>query len=200
MKKLLTLGMIVFLATGMTGCKKGEGDPFLSLRTRTARLTGKWTLSKIASESVTTDADGTSTSIGEFDGETHTTTTTNANGQTTTIGYYSETYEFRKDGTYSKVRTWNDNLPDVQTTEGRWTFVKKNKNAKLKNKEAIVLTETKWSSQNSGTSTAADNWYTPKTYMIYQLKNEEIILNMDYKSTSENVSTTSTWRITLTKM
>src|SRR5687768_220910 len=42
MKKLIAL---VFISLFFTTCKKGEDDPFLSLRSRTNRLAGEWRLS-----------------------------------------------------------------------------------------------------------------------------------------------------------
>ncbi len=44
MKTLRILMTIVVVATLFQSCKKGENDPFLSLKTRDARITGDWEL------------------------------------------------------------------------------------------------------------------------------------------------------------
>ena len=44
MKKILTIMLIV---TAFVGCKKGEEDPIISLRSRDARITGTWELKKM---------------------------------------------------------------------------------------------------------------------------------------------------------
>ena len=199
MKRILTLLLITLIAFGINGCKKGEDDPFLSLRTRTARLTGKWSVSKMLKEDISTYDGSTVSIVDEFDGETQVTTVTNSNGQvTTTTSQYTVNYEFRKDGTFTSVYSTNNNAPDIITTEGYWTFLKKNKDSKLKSKEAIMLTETKRSSQNNG-SVTIESWIPSEIFMIHQLKNKEIVLGSDYNSTSENVTGTIIQRITLSK-
>ena len=47
MKKLLLLGAAAMvLVANLSSCKKGENDPFLSLKSRKARLCGEWTVTK----------------------------------------------------------------------------------------------------------------------------------------------------------
>ena len=74
---LLGMALLVFTSVLITGCKKGEDDPFISLKSRDARITAKWKLTK---------AEGTSTNT--FAGTTYT-TTSNFNGTVYTITYSS---------------------------------------------------------------------------------------------------------------
>ena len=43
-KSFLAIALIFSSLLVFTGCRKGEDDPFLSFRSRTARLTGEWKL------------------------------------------------------------------------------------------------------------------------------------------------------------
>lgn len=56
MKHLAILTCIILLLTEFTSCKKGEEDPFLSLRSRKARLTGTWVLKEAQSTFVSSDS------------------------------------------------------------------------------------------------------------------------------------------------
>ncbi|MBI3233934.1 MAG: hypothetical protein HYZ42_07810, partial [Bacteroidetes bacterium] len=50
MKKnsLLTLVVLMAALTTLNSCKRGDNDPFLSLRGRDGRLKGAWTLSAVS--------------------------------------------------------------------------------------------------------------------------------------------------------
>ena len=56
--KLAALALVI-AATSFSGCKKGENDPFLSLKSRKSRAAGEWKLS--AFTTTYTDASGTDT-------------------------------------------------------------------------------------------------------------------------------------------
>ena len=124
MKKIALIALISSLILGFDSCKKGEDDPFLSLKTRNGRMTGKWKLVKAESENVYSDfysftywgtpsenySDGTGTST--FDGETLETNVSykDVYGENESelsmkeIADYELTLEIEKDGTY----TWSE--------------------------------------------------------------------------------------------
>jgi hypothetical protein len=63
MKKLTqSVLAILVVASSITACKKGEDDPFLSLRSRDARLMGEWKLTAIAGKTTATSS-GTETNL-----------------------------------------------------------------------------------------------------------------------------------------
>ena len=60
MKKTLVILFSVFLTgIGFYGCKKGEGDPMISFKSRDKRMMGEWTVSKIDESRVTVYKDNT---------------------------------------------------------------------------------------------------------------------------------------------
>lgn len=105
MKVILVLLAIAVTVPFFNGCKKGENDPFISLRSRDARLMGEWTVSKIEGTR-TTDTKGNNVNITNytnslttntttFDGSTLTSSNvTNSTyyGTTTTLGGGTKTY------------------------------------------------------------------------------------------------------------
>jgi hypothetical protein len=143
MKNLFTWLMIVATAVTLHSCRKGENDPFLSLRSRRARIAGEWKITYLASarspalnysfmsEIVTNTifTDGTWTRIEKtMDG-------TNVISADTSSWQFIWTIKFEKDGTYTEIRKVNGG---VKTREGTWDFVEDN--PELKKKEAIRLT------------------------------------------------------------
>src|SRR5687768_1880629 len=68
-KTISVLAVPIFLLSS-GGCKKGEGDPLISLHTRKARVAGEWTVSSWLSESNYTSSNaygpGTSSSSGSY--------------------------------------------------------------------------------------------------------------------------------------
>jgi hypothetical protein len=121
MKKILTYALLALVLTGSTvtfnACKKGKDDPFLSLRSRNARLIGKWKLSKM--EGTYTANNSTTSSISNqtisrmFDGTAVTKTYTSSStisGTTTTQNITEKStltmeLEILKDGTTVLTKT-----------------------------------------------------------------------------------------------
>ena len=200
MKKLLFLaaGALV-LTANLSSCKKGENDPFLSLKSRKARVTGEWTVTKmegtysnVNSENPLLNSSGTST----YDGTTATGTYTFA-GNTTAEDpqTYTQTFTFEKDGTFSMIYAVGTSS---YTVEGNWIFLGKNKNAELAKKEAILLTITKEVNTEDGVSETETftGYNNTMTFLIDQLKSKEMIL-ID-ESTNVDGATTSTDKSTYT--
>jgi hypothetical protein len=102
---LIALALMVFSGVFFTGCKKGEDDPFISFKSRDARITAKWKLVNYESlESGTNSFTGsTYTTTVSYNGTLLTTTSTN-NG--TDIVSYTVEMEILKGGeyTYNEVR------------------------------------------------------------------------------------------------
>ncbi len=55
---------ILVVASSITACKKGEDDPFLSLRSRDARLIGEWKLTAVAGKTTATGSETVTNSAG----------------------------------------------------------------------------------------------------------------------------------------
>jgi hypothetical protein len=127
MKILKLLLFIVMISITILSCRKGEGDPFLSLRTRKARITGEW---KLKSGSITTKENDTTiyTLYNGVSAET-------ASG----IYPYTEKFWFKKDGSFRIIYT---NSSVSLTFNGLWRFGKRIKEIELKNKEYIILMTT----------------------------------------------------------
>lgn len=93
MKHILLFPIAALLI--LASCKKGEDDPFLSLRSRDARIRGEWKL--VERQSV--DSDGEERS---FDG---TTMTIKQDGVVTDSYAYSLNYAFEKGGRLKWTKT-----------------------------------------------------------------------------------------------
>ena len=191
---ILLLSALV-IAGSFSGCKKGENDPFLSLRSRKSRLEGNWVIVK--EEVSETNINGSTTEIMQsvYDGEMKVTTTTTTVGtiSTTVIDTVKYTFNFdiKKDGNY-KITAANENKIDIVTTEGTWLFLGKSKLNDLKNKEAILLTTTKQvvSSNPVANSVNYEN-LNGLTIVIDALKNKEMMTIVEENSSNEDGLTSS---------
>lgn len=186
--KILVAAMAIS-SIGFVGCKRGEGDPFLSLASRKARLAGEWTVS--SGEGSDTDASGTDTWV--YDGTTE--TTTFSSGGSATDKYTIE-YTFEKDGTFKMVRTDNNtSTAIVETSTGTWNWT--GGVGELKNKSQVVLTTLSYSVGSVSQTWTGDN--APTAVMdIYQLKGKEIIFQSEGSTTngSNTSSSKDKWVLT----
>ena len=197
MKKMTYLLLAVLLTGLVSSCKKGEDDPFLSLRSRKARVAGEWTVSAATIKEVETDDLSSVNRTMTFNGSLiSTVTTTTINGSTTSqteTTAFTQKYTFEKDGTYTRTDTYEDG---VYTTKGTWSFVGKSKENELKNKEAILLTETSYTADGeTGNYTGFDG----TILVIQQLKNKEMIFTTAFSSTDADESQSSESSFTLTQ-
>jgi hypothetical protein len=202
MKKLLFLaaGALV-LSANLSSCKKGENDPFLSLKSRKARVAGEWTVTKyerISSSVDAADPEENYSSTASYDGTTATGTYTSSLGTTPSTPYtYTESYTFEKDGTFTKTRVEGT---ETEVISGNWIFLGKNKNADLAKKEAIMLSYNSYVVTEGGASdTETSNGYSDtETFLIDQLKSKEMILIQESTSTydMETYSSKKTWTLT----
>jgi hypothetical protein len=213
MKKILVLSLgLLFMGSTFTACKKGENDPFMSMKSRKARVAGEWTVSGsegTEKETENFDSQGDSytfvqTETSTYNGVTNTTVATSVitnlttaaavTDSETTTSTYTETYSFDKEGTYvyTRLTTYSDGSSNKSENEGTWSFLGKNKTSDLKSKEAIMTSTTKvttTSTDADGTSTVNvvnyDSMIT-QMFKIDQLKNKEMILIMEGGYTLSN--------------
>jgi hypothetical protein len=191
---VLLLSALV-IAGSFSGCKKGENDPFLSLRSRKSRLEGNWVIVK--EEVSETNINGSTTEIMQsvYDGKMKVTTTTTTVGalSTTVIDTvkYTVNFDIKKDGNY-KIIAANENKIDIVTTEGTWLFLGKSKLNDLKNKEAILLTTTKQVvSSNPVANSVNYEGLNGLTIVIDALKNKEMMTIVEENSSNEDGLTSS---------
>jgi hypothetical protein len=191
MKKLIVLSLAaIALMANLSSCKKGENDPFLSLKSRKARVVGEWTVTKEEGTSqdiskisfggvtVTTTTNETSTYNGTLFTSTSV-TTSSAGGnplENTYNDVYTQSYTFEKDGSFT-LETVYTGQNYTEKIEGTWAFVGKSKTAELKNKEAIALSITKYSDIDNGVTTtySATGFDDSIIIAIDRLKNKEMV-------------------------
>ena len=162
-KSIIRISLILFVGIlALTGCKKGENDPFLSFLSRNARITGTWKLTSHDYKKVTTYASSgttaTTTSTQEFDGNIMTIT----NQYGTNSYSYSWELVIEKDGIYSQT-TIEDGTQNENT--GNWWWLED-----TKDKTRIAFDDD------------ADS------FLIDQLKNKEMILTNNYTTKTTNTS------------
>lgn len=184
-------------------CKKGEGDPAISLKSRKSRVAGEWTVSSLTSTSSSTSGPAvTSSSTYTFDGSTVKGSTTSGG---TTISWpvapdtYTQTLTmtFEKDGTWksSQVSTETsgtspNNTTEVTTTEesGTWTFEGGTGESKKKEYLSTYTTSSTWtkvtttgsvSTTTSGSNTATAKGGSPDVWQLTTLKSKEIVAHQE---------------------
>jgi hypothetical protein len=187
---LLSLICLVIASTvTLNSCKKGSGDPLLTLRSRKARLVGTWTLSKQDQSNTYTSGGTTNVSTRKVDGTTLTVTT----GGTSAVGTYTETLDITKDGkfTINSTETYSAGGSTFTTTEvvsGTWDFL--SGVGDLKSKESIILKALSITQTSGGTSSV--NTYSQTnngtTWKITTLKNKSLIVDSDDEQTASSVS------------
>ena len=154
---VLAVLTLAFLAA----CKKGENDPFLSLRTRNARITGTWKLTK--QQTTQTDVFGgvTSTYTSSFDGTNLTTTDPGGSSSMT----YSHTIEITKDGKYTMTRVEDGT---TYQNQGNWWWLNSKK------KKVRIAFDDDWGS-----------------FYIDRLKNKELVLTIDESNSTADAGASS---------
>lgn len=195
MKKIFKFSLIALMVApfALTGCKKGENDPFLSVKSRKARLVGEWTVSKGEGKSTS----GSTTTTWTYDGTTET-QTTGSNTSTRTVTY---SYTFEKDGSMTYVETETGTIlgaayTDVSTQTGMWNF--RGRVGDAKNKDAVIVTVNSFTntytiSGNTNTSTnscTGDDCFSV-VLEIDRLSNKEVILKSTGTSTDASGTDTS---------
>lgn len=191
-KTLIALTTVIALGSVVTSCKKGENDPFLSLRTRKARVVGEWKVVSSSSEYVETDGNKTTST---FDGTTLTEVDYDASSgnSSTTTSTQTEEWTFNKDNSFTYKLTTSGG---TQQYEGSWSFMGKSKQGDVKKKENIGLRILKYTSTplvgaSQSTTYSGDQDYFA-VYEIDQLKNKEMIIKTSGNETYTSGGTTET--------
>lgn len=210
MKKILIIGIVAtILVANFTSCKKGDHDPILSLKTRKARLVRKWIIASFEQVYISTSINPYtllntgSKMVISFNGSIETTTLTNTvsgvSTSSSTVNEYAEEIEFIKDGTFKHTRI--DNL-GTRILGGNWMFLGKNKEAKIKNKEAIFLnySTTTYIDVSGVTTTSTETGFQGNsiTYLIDELKSKELTLMNEITNSQSSNSNTSSGKTTIT--
>lgn len=163
MKTKIILSIIaISVAMTFDSClKKGDDDPFISIRTRNARLTGKWKLMKLEE---TYSRNGNDPSYPQnttysFNGSTMTETFTGVywTGWGYTDTSYTNTYSYSLNNTINKDGTYSSDGNDKNgpfSNSGPWSWLDSQKK-----KTEILLDD---------------------IFVIDRLTNKEMILKYDY--------------------
>ncbi len=186
MKKIFSIIIVIAIASPFfTACKKGENDPGISLKSRTARLVGEWVLKEMESNTTRTySAGGSSTETVTFNGTTK--TTTNSNGSTTST--YSESIEILKDGTYkTNYKEIEESVTRIYEGNGTWAWVDGNKEDEYKNKERVCFTTTSYTSTTTVTGFSSTSTYSSNgdeasvsVMRINKLSSKELIIKREF--------------------
>ncbi|MCH8331410.1 MAG: hypothetical protein IH946_08525 [Bacteroidetes bacterium] len=164
MNSFKALGLVLFtfiVVFNFSSCKKGEDDPFISWKSRNARIAGTWvftngvgTMSQTLVGYINEDNDIDSVGSLAFDGSIQTTTwTVNDDPPEIENIERSTSITFNKDGSYDfedktvktvEITVITPNQTIITTTDisetGNWNFT--GKVGDEKKKESIVLTPT----------------------------------------------------------
>jgi hypothetical protein len=195
-KAIAILSSILLSGVVFTGCKKGEGDPALSLKSRKARLTGEWAISAATS----TETDDTPTTMTTtWSGSSVTQMYTSPSGSVTGNGSGTYVLTIEKDGTWEMKQSMTityggtPSFTDISTMTAKGTWNWTGKVGELKNKSQVVFTtfsETMFDGTDTESTTYTGGDAPVTVYDIYQLKNKELIFKWD-GATSSVVSSSS---------
>ena len=173
--KLSYFFLIALTFSLFTECRKGENDPFLSLRTRKVRVTGFW---KLDAGTYSYFSPNIMDLLIEYDGKK---ATEKLSGRIIETYNYSIEFKINKDYSFERIIIENG---FSKIEKGAWFFNKKSRELELKNKEAITLSIL--SIESSGIKTSYTGARADEIWLIDKLKNNELILR------KENTFTTST--------
>ena len=180
--------LFILIVSIFNGCKKGEDDPAISLRTRKARLSGEWTL--IAgdySRLYQSGSSGTSEII-IYSEDSYLSTSTLVSGASVLTSTYTISHSlkinFKRDGTFSYVESKGNS---VSLISGTWRFL--GKNGDNKNKERIKIEDISITGYPSVFNFIFSDDGT-LSFNIIKLKNNKIILGNQFKVGASNGETT----------
>jgi hypothetical protein len=208
--RIALIVMVGGLMMASSGCKKGENDPSISLRSRTARLAGEWNLSaEDYKESSISDNSSTTETV-TYDGSILTTVTVRKykdwTGKDTTVtntetDSYTEKLTINKDGSFTREIIYGSTRTNY---EGNWMWMKGNSEQELKNKQAIILSTTKYTYVDGDGNTSYHNESGKSNFsnmiVIDRLANKEMVFLYDTKySDDDGFSSTESGTATYTQ-
>lgn len=162
------------LAFLFSSCKKGEQDPGLSLRSRKARITERWSMVK-GSVGLTSQEPNQApyNANFEFNGGDGFLT------QSSTLVIYTMPYvlniEFKKDGKFSVTENFNGK---TMTCSGKWNF--SGRVGDTKNKEEVFI-QLETISSGDTQDHLFNHYGTELSYTIDRLSKDEIIIHASTK-------------------
>ena len=178
MKHFTTLLALVICASLFTTCKKGKDDPSISFRTRKARLTGDWTMTKgTVALSYFYNPDPPYNELFSFNGSDMTLNTTETTQQPIIyVGKYFLFLSIKKDGKFSLTETITGTSVSTFKASGTWNFT--SGVGEAKNKEGVVL---KIEDVTGGESDEHlfNRFGMELTYKITELRHKELALESD---------------------
>lgn len=190
MKKLKLMLLILGAAAALQSCKKGEDDPFLSLRSRKARVAGKWKMTSMNSKNTNSYSSYSSVSTFSSDGSTYSSSNTSGGTTTTNSGTYTSNFEFKKDGTFTLTFV-EDSVTITET--GTWDF--NTGVGKTKGKSEIKLNILSYTTPYSSV-TISGRFYN-ETYELKELRNKKMVLTNQYTYASSTDNDSHETTITL---
>ncbi len=177
-KQLLAIALMCFIiAPVLNSCKKGDEDPFLSLKSRKGRLAGEWTLDS-----------GTLTYTWGTTAYTATFTSSMVTASYAGESYnwmYTERIEFKKDNTF-KITVMDDG--DLETSEGFWTFMEGYDD--VAKRECVVVRITQRQSGGSVVTYSGESMPTD-IYRLIRLSNDDMIVDFEGQRMGSEVEMTT---------
>jgi len=179
MKRIVVLSLYLMVTFVLfNGCRRGEDDPFISFRSRKARVTGKWKMTSIKRTSNETDNFGSTTVIFTANGSTYTRTEQKSNGTNfSKTGIYTYEITFKKDGSYTGQINEDGNIANI---EGKWNFT--GGVGDMKDKSQITLYETSYKDRDYTNTFTGHYFY--DTYDLKELRNNKMVWYTKYTDTS----------------
>ncbi|MEI7594169.1 MAG: hypothetical protein WCK02_00355 [Bacteroidota bacterium] len=167
MKNSITLIIVLSLCLPLlNSCKKGENDPFISLKSRDNKISQKWKLTKSEVIQVSPYSTSSETVTATYDGTTQKIVYTlePANNKTAT-GTFEMTLEKNGTLTYNENYALAGSTAIIRSGTSYWNWVNTGKNK---------------SEINIG---AGDDLFESGSYVIDRLASKELVLKYDYKIT-----------------
>lgn len=198
LRSTLSLALLVLVTiSSLVSCKKGDGDPYFSIYSRKARLTGDWKVTNINTTvkynrtTITTNFDGEKKTVETYVPDTVVYTPTDTLYEYRVFSSYTGSllYSFDKSGTYQIDEAFTDDTTGIRYTSqetGLWFFTGGGKDSGTKPKELLGLQTTKYvyNPLNPDTYTLTyDGQANMRVFHIYKLASTEIELRYDTEET-----------------
>lgn len=197
MKKIIALSTIAVLLIGFaTQCKKGEDDPFVSLRSRKARVSGEWSLTSGTMIYASRGNNYSSTTSIVFTSAAFSSTYNYVNGSFSQTGTDNGTYKydikFDKDGSFTSTEIYDG---EVSIVSGTWNFT--DGVGETKKREQIVLFLKSSTGVSGSTTISYSGNKVYMTFNIKELRNKKMVLTREEMESSGGVSDDMKWEATL---
>jgi len=181
MKRIVVLSLYLIVTFVLfNGCRRGEDDPFISFRSRKARVTGKWKMTSYKTTYNYTESSGFTTEIFIGNGSTYTFTDLNSYGvNSSKTGTFTYEITFKKDGSYTAQINEDGEITNI---EGKWNFTRGV--GDMKDKSQITLYETSYKDRDD-TNTSTGHYFND-TYDLKELRNNKMVWYRKYTDTSTN--------------